>query len=91
MALRTISTALSSGIKRNLAVSELKHEAKLDDLKRELAVAQIQRKSHYGQKLTEARITHATWLSSLNPEGVQCYQQSLADIEAIVTPAPTTT
>lgn len=88
MALKSISRALSTGIQRNLAVSELKHEAKLDDLKRELAVATIMRRSHYGQKLTDARITHATWLGSLTPEGQQCYSQSLADIEAIVSPAP---
>lgn len=89
MALKSISNAITTGIKRNLAVSELKHEAKLDDLRRELAVASIQRKANYGQRLTEARITHATWLASLTPEGQQCYQQSLADIEAIVSPAPT--
>ncbi len=87
MALKSISNAISTGIKRNLAVSELKHEAKLDDLKRELAVSSIQRKAIYGQKLTNARIEHATWLSQLTVEGQQCYAQSLADIEAIVSPA----
>ncbi len=86
MAFRTISQALSSGIQRTVAVSELKHNAKLDDLKRELAVSTLQRASHYGQKLTEGRIQHVQWLSGLTPEGQNLYSQSLMDIETIVNP-----
>lgn len=86
MALRTISQALSSGIQRTVAVSELKHNAKLDDLKRELAVNQLQRASHYGQKLTDARLQHVQWLSNLTQEGQILYSQSLNDIESIVNP-----
>ena len=89
MAFSTISSALSTTIRRSMQVAELKQEAKIDDLKRELAVAAIQRRAVYGQKLTEARITHATWLSGLTVEGQNCYQQSLDDIEAIVNPTST--
>jgi hypothetical protein len=89
MPFMTISKAISSGIQRNVAVSELKHNAKLDTLKRELAIAQLQRASTFGRKLTEARSEHAMWEAGLTPEQVVVYNQSLIDIEAIVNPAKT--
>lgn len=89
MPFMTISKAISSGIQRNVAISERKHEAKLDTLKRELAVAQLQRAATFGRKLTEARSEHAMWEATLTPEQATVYAQSLLDIEAIVNPAPT--
>lgn len=87
MPFMTVSRAISSGIQRNVAVSELKHNAKLDNLKRELAIAQLQRASTYGRKLTEARSEHAMWEATLTPAQAQTYAQSLLDIEAIVNPS----
>jgi hypothetical protein len=81
-----IARSVSTGIQRNLTISDLKHEAKIDDLKRELARSTLTRATEHGRKLTEARLQHATWQATLTPEGVQCYQASLADIEAIVNP-----
>lgn len=89
MPFTTISRAISTGIQRNVTISELKHEAKVDDIKRELAVQSITRKAVYGRKLTEARIEHAVWQASLSEEGQKTYEASLNDIEAIVNPAPT--
>jgi hypothetical protein len=91
MPFSAISRSISTGIQRSLTVSDLKHEAKIDDLKRELARASITRKTDHGRKLTEARIQHAVWEATLNQEGQQCYQASLADIEAIVNPPATST
>jgi hypothetical protein len=87
MALLTISKAISSGIQRNVAVSELKHEAKLADIKLTLASNAITRMDTHAKRLTEARIGHATWLAGLSPAEAACFEQSKADLEAAITPA----
>jgi len=91
MALLTISRAISSGIQRNVAMSELKHEAKITDLKLQLAAASLVRLDDHSKRLTEARLSHATWLGALSVPEQECFNQSKSDLQAAVSPAPTTT
>lgn len=86
MPIMTISRAISTGIQRNIAVSELKHEAKLADTKLHLASAALTRMDTHAKRLTEARIAHATWEASLSGPAKECYDQSLADLQAAIAP-----
>lgn len=89
MPFSTISKAISGNVQRSVAISELKHKAKIDDIRRDLAVSQLTRKTHYAEKLLNARTAHATWYAALTEEGKAEYQKAVDDIEAIVNPAPT--
>ena len=89
MALLTISRAISAGIQRNVAISEMKHEAKIEDTRLQLASAALTRMDTHARKLTEARIAHATWESQLTGAAKDCYNASLADLQAAIAPAPT--
>lgn len=89
MALLTISRAISTGIQRNVALSELKHEAKIADVKLNLAGSALLRMDTHAKRLTEARMEHVTWLNQADAATQQCFDQSKADLESAINPAPT--
>jgi hypothetical protein len=89
MALLTISRAISTGIQRNVALSELKHEAKIADVKLSLAGQALLRMDNHAKRLTEARMEHATWLNSLDAAQQSIFDTSKADLEAAIAPAST--
>lgn len=89
MALLTISKAVSASITRSVAMSELKHEAKIEDLKLSLASAKDLRIKEHARKHTEATIEHATWFNSLQPAQQDQFSKSLALLNAAIAPAPT--
>lgn len=89
MALLTISRAISTGIQRNVAISELKHEAKIEDIKLQLAVAKDLRLNDHARKHTEATIAHATWYSGLQPAQQEQFGKSIALLQSVLTSAPT--
>lgn len=89
MALLTISKAISANIQRSVAISELKHEAKVEDIKLQLAVAKDLRLTDHARKHTEATIAHATWYQGLQPAQQEQFGKSLALLNAAINPAPT--
>lgn len=91
MAILTISRAISSGIQRNVQISELKHSAKLDDIKLQLAAAKDLRLKDHAKKHTEATIAHATWYAGLEAAGQQQFQTSLALLNDAINPTPSST
>lgn len=91
MAILTISRAISSGIQRNVQISELKHSAKLDDIKLQLAAAKDLRLKDHAKKHTEATIAHATWYTGLTPEGQAQFQSSIQLLNDALHPTPSST
>ena len=89
MALLTISNAISAGIQRNVAISELKHEAKIEEIKLQLAVAKDLRLNEHAKRHTEATIAHATWYSGLQPAQQEQFGKSIALLQSVLAPAPT--
>lgn len=89
MALLTISKAVSAKIQRSVAMSELKHEAKIEDLKLQLASAKDLRLNEHARKHTEATIDHAKWFNSLQSEQQAQFGKSLALLQAAIAPAST--
>lgn len=89
MALLTISKAISASITRSVAMSELKHEAKIEDLKLSLAVAKDLRMNEHARKHTEASIEHATWFNNLQPGQQEQFGKSLTLLQSAINPAPT--
>ncbi len=89
MSIITITRAINAGITRNVQLSELKHEAKIADTKLTLASAALTRMDSHAKRLTEARVQHAMWEASLTPEVKQCYEASLADLQAAIAPPST--
>jgi hypothetical protein len=86
MALLAITTAISAGIQRNVEISEMKHSAKLEDTKLSLASAALTRMESHAKRLAEARVNHYAWVNSLKPGEKQCYDESLADLQASIAP-----
>jgi hypothetical protein len=86
MALLTISRAISTGIQRNVAIGELKHEAKLEDIKLSLAAAKDLRIKDHAKRHTEATIAHATWHQGLNPQQQEQYLRSLELLQSAINP-----
>lgn len=88
MALLTISRAISTGITRNVAIGELKHEAKLEDIKLSLAAAKDLRLKEHAKRHTEATIAHATWHTGLTPQQQAQYAASLQLLQSAISPTP---
>lgn len=86
MALMAITTAISAGIQRNVAISEMKHEAKIEDIRLSLASAALTRMDTHAKRLTDARIAHATWVSTLQGPSLECYNASVADLQSAIAP-----
>lgn len=86
MALMTISRAISSGIQRNVQISELKHEAKIEDIKLQLASNALVRLDTHAKRLTEARMSHVTWLNGADEATKQCFETSKSDLQKVITP-----
>jgi len=89
MALLTISKAISAGIQRNVAVSTIKHEAKIKDLKLTIAREELLRLDNHSKLLNEARTAHVQYLSTLTPAGLELYNRCKADLEAAIAPPST--
>lgn len=86
MALLVISKAISDGIKRNVATSELKHTARIDDLKLELATKSMLRLDHHSRKYAEATVAHATWHNGLSEPEQAIFAQCKAALQAAIAP-----
>lgn len=87
MSLITITRAINASVNRSVAVSEMKHEARIADVKLNLAAAALTRMDTHARKLTEARVAHSTWLASQSADVQQCYDQSVSDLKAALEPA----
>jgi hypothetical protein len=91
MALMTISRAISTGITNNVAIAELKHKAKLADIKLQLGVASKLRVQEHNEKLTNAQTAHSMWHAGLSPAQVQLYNSNKEFLEAIIAEDSTAT
>ena len=89
MAIFTISKAISTNIKQSVAVSELKHSAKITDLKLTLARKAALRLDDHAKLLTEARMEHVTWLANADATTKQVFETSKADLMSAIS-APST-
>lgn len=89
MALLTISKAMSASIQRSVAVSTLKHETKIKDLKLTIAREEMLRLDNHTKLLNEARVAHIQYLQGLSPEGRDLYNQCKADLMAAIAPPST--
>lgn len=86
MSLITITRAVNASINRSVALSEMKHQARIEDVKLNLASAALTRMDSHAKRLTVARVEHATWLAQQTPDVQQCYEQSLEDLKAALNP-----
>lgn len=84
MALLVISKAISDGVKRNVAASELKHTSRIDDLKHELATKALLRLKHHSRKYAEALNSHQEWLGNLTDAQRDLYTQCEAQLTEAV-------
>lgn len=89
MAIFTISKAISTNIKQSVAVSELKHNAKITDLKLTLARKAALRLDEHAKLLTEARMEHVNWLANADETTKSVFETSKADLIAAISGAPT--
>lgn len=91
MALMTISRAISTGITNNVAISELKHKAKLADIKLQLGVASKLRIQEHNEKLTNAQSAHSLWFAGLSAEQQVLYNSNKEFLQSILDGDSTTT
>lgn len=82
MALLSLSNALSASIQRSVAVSELRHEEKIKEVRYELASKALLREDTFSRKLTEARENHAKWLTEGDETRKQLFEGAKADLKA---------
>lgn len=89
MALSAIASAISASVQRNVEASTLKHEDKIQEVRMTLARSAATRLDNHAEKLTKARLDHATWVSTLQGAALECYNSSRAELEAVLS-RPTT-
>lgn len=88
MALAAIASAISAGVQRNVEISTLKHEDKIQEVRMTLARSAATRLDTHAEKLTKARLEHATWVSTLQGAALECYKSSRNELEAIGAHSP---
>lgn len=81
MSLMTISRAISAGVQRNVAVAELKHEAKIADVRHALAANALLRLDEHSARLAKARMAHVKWLEESDEQTKACFEQSKSDLQ----------
>jgi hypothetical protein len=84
MAISALSRAISLSITNNVAISERKHKAKLDDIKLQLGVAAKLRVQEHNEKLTNAQSAHSMWFAGLSPEQVDLYNSNKEYLQSIL-------
>lgn len=88
MAFKLLTTATNAAIARNIAVAELKHTARVEDIQLELARKSEMRLAEHARKLTEAKHAHAVWHNNLDEAGKQMFADSLQTLKAVIAPKP---
>ena len=89
MAILALSNALSTSIKRNVAIGELKHEEKIKEVRYELASKALLREDNFSRKLTEAREDHSKWLTEGDETRKTLFEGAKSDLKAYLAASAT--